>query len=147
MSSSRLLPMLVAGMAASACAGLRTGGSGIVLAPAMAVVVGNVWSERMAAQKLAMEQVAEGTGVRVTQTGDQRLKLEFAPQEPNLPPILERLATTLNQNPGATVTINGNDAIATFLAAHGVAPARITTSNAAGRNVEIFVAEPRPPQG
>src|SRR5690606_11177917 len=101
----------------------------------------------------AMEQATAGTGVEVTQTADNQLKLNVpsdisfatnsAQINPSLSPVLDRFAQTLNANPGTTVRIightdsTGNDAIndplsvnraastRQYLAARGVDPARI----------------------
>ena len=40
-------------------------------------VAGNVWSKRMQDQKKQMEEATAGTGVAVTQTPDNRLKLDI----------------------------------------------------------------------
>ena len=50
---------------------------GAVLGAAAGAVVGNIWSKRMESQKQAMEQATRGTGVQVSQTGDNRLRLEI----------------------------------------------------------------------
>ena len=72
----------------------------------------------MQEQKASMEQATRGTGVSVTQTADNQLKLEIpsdvsfdsgsAQIKPNLRPVLDRFATTLNQNPVTTVRIIGH---------------------------------------
>ncbi|HEU4372431.1 MAG TPA: OmpA family protein, partial [Telluria sp.] len=104
-------------------------------------------------QKQQMEQATRGTGVQVTQTQDNRLKLEIPSDvsfdtgrsdiKPNFRPVLERFAGTLNENPGTTVTIightdnTGSDAVnqplsvdraahtRDYLTARGVSPSRI----------------------
>ncbi len=105
--------------------GAATGGGGgnraaggAVLGAAAGAIVGNVWSNRMENQKRTMEQATQGTGVQVSQTADNRLKLEIpsdisfdtnrADIKPNLRPVLDRFATTLNQNPATTVSIIGH---------------------------------------
>eukprot|EP01035_Chromulina_nebulosa_P007440 gene7440-10050_t len=69
-------------------------------------------------QKRAMEQATQGTGVQVSKTDDNRLRLEIpsdisfdtgrADIKSNFRPILDRFATTLNDNPAATVSIIGH---------------------------------------
>ncbi len=126
---------------------------GAVLGAAAGAIVGNVWSTRMENQKRTMEQATQGTGVQVSQTADNRLKLEIpsdisfdtnrADIKPNLRPVLDRFATTLNQNLATTVSIightdnTGSDAInqplsveraahtRDYLATRGVSPTRI----------------------
>jgi outer membrane protein OmpA-like peptidoglycan-associated protein len=124
-------------------------------------VIGNIWSKRMEQQKQAMEQATQGTGVQVSQTADNRLKLEIPSDisfdtgrsdiKSNFQPILERFATTLQENPATTVTIightdsTGNDAVnqplsvdraartRDYLAGRGVNPNRITIEGRGSR--------------
>lgn len=91
---------------------------GAVIGGAAGALIGNIWSNRMEKQKQAMEQATRGTGVQVTQTQDNRLKLEIPADvsfdtgrsdiKSNFRPVLERFAQTLNENPAATVTIIGH---------------------------------------
>ncbi len=180
----------VLGAATGPGGGKRAAG-GAVLGAAVGAVVGNVWSKRMEAQKQQMEQATRGTGVQVSKTGDDRLKLEIPSDisfdtnrsdiKPDFRPILDRFAATLNENPGTTVSIVGhtdstgsasvNQPLSVeraahtrdYLASRGVSPTRIViegrgeqepiasnddpAGRARNRRVEIFVAEPRPPQG
>ena len=127
---------------------------GAVIGGAAGAVIGNIWSKRMEAQKQQMEQATRGTGVQVTQTQDNRLKLEIPSDvsfdtgrsdiKANFQPVLERVAQTLQENPATTVTIIGHtDSTGTpdinqplsvdraartrdYLAARGVNPNRIT---------------------
>jgi outer membrane protein OmpA-like peptidoglycan-associated protein len=128
--------------------------TGAVLGGAAGAVIGNIWSSRMEQQKRAMEQAAQGTGVQVTQTADNRLKLDIPTDisfdtnksdiKPSFRPILDKFAASLAENPYARVTIightdsTGNDAIndplslnraartRDYLSARGVASNRIT---------------------
>ncbi|MFJ3058901.1 OmpA family protein [Herbaspirillum sp. NPDC087042] len=105
--------------------GAATGGGGggralggAAIGGAIGAVAGNIWSNRMENQKRAMEQATQGTGVQVTQTADNRLKLEIpsdisfdtgrADIKPEMRPVLDRFAATLVENPGTTVTIIGH---------------------------------------
>ncbi|NML61692.1 OmpA family protein [Massilia sp. RP-1-19] len=91
---------------------------GAVIGGAAGALIGNIWSNRMEKQKQAMEQATQGTGVQVTQTSDNRLKLEIPADvsfdtgrsdiKSNFRPVLERFAQTLNENPAAAVTIIGH---------------------------------------
>lgn len=174
--------------------GVAGGGRGAVIGAgvgaAAGAIGGNIWSKRMEEQKRQMEEATAGTGVDVSQTEDNRLKLDIpsdisfdtnrADIKPNFRPILDKFATTLNNNPGTVVTIvghtdsTGSDAIndplslkrATstrdYLVNRGPAANRFTVagrgsrepvasndtpeSRAQNRRVEIFVAEPAPPQ-
>ncbi|HTN64627.1 MAG TPA: OmpA family protein [Burkholderiaceae bacterium] len=97
--------------------GNRTAG-GAVLGGAAGALIGNIWSNRMENQKRAMEQATHGTGVQVSQTADNRLKLEIPSDisfdinrsdiTSNFRPVLDRFATTLIENPATTVTIIGH---------------------------------------
>jgi len=99
-------------------------------------------------------RATRGTGVQVSQTSDNRLKLEIPSDvsfdtgrsdiKSNFQPVLDRFATTLQENPATTVTIIGHtDSTGTpeinqplsvdraartrdYLAARGVNPSRIT---------------------
>jgi outer membrane protein OmpA-like peptidoglycan-associated protein len=81
-------------------------------------VIGNIWSSRMEQQKRTMEQATQGTGVQVTQTADNRLKLDIPTDisfdtnrsdiKPNFRPILDKFAASLVENPYANVTIVGH---------------------------------------
>lgn len=112
-----------------------------------------VWSNHMEKQKREMEAATRGTGVQVSQTADNQLKLNVpsdvsfdvgrADIKPNLAPVLDRFAQTLRDNPGTTVRVightdsTGNDAIndplsvnraasvRSYLAARGVDANRI----------------------
>lgn len=167
-----------AGALAGAALGSAIGGSGTatrnmaVLGAAAGGIGTYVWSQRMEQQKLAMEQATQGTGVEVTQTADNQLKLNVpsdvsfdtnsAQIKPNLAPVLDRFAQTLNANPGTTVRIightdsTGNDTIndplsvnraastRQYLAARGVDPARIAID---GRGSREPVADNSTAQG
>ena len=104
--------------AATGGGGGRRAAIGAAIGAAAGGVAGNVWSKRMQEQKRQMEQATQGTGVQVSQTADNRLKLEipsdisFATGSANISPafrpVLDRFASSLNQNPGTTVSIIGH---------------------------------------
>jgi outer membrane protein OmpA-like peptidoglycan-associated protein len=128
-------------------------GKGALIGGAAGAIIGNIWSSRMEQQKQAMEQATRGTGIQVSQTQDNRLKLEVpadvsfdtgrADIKSNFRPVLERFAATLQENPSTTVTIightdsTGNDSVnqplsvdraahtRDYLASRGVSPNRI----------------------
>ena len=165
------------GAVAGAVQGAATGGSrgaatGAVLGGAVGAGGGYVWSKRMQDQKIAMERATAGTGVAVSQTPDNRLKLDIpsdvsfdvgrAAIKPNFAPVLTHFATSLNQNPITSVTIvghtdsTGSDAINNplsfdransardYLAARGVAAQRIATD---GRGAREPIADNSTQQG
>ena len=104
--------------AATGDGGGRRTATGAVLGGAAGALVGNIWSNKMENQKREMEQATQGTGVQVSQTADNRLKLDIPSDisfdtnrsdiKPNFRPILDRFATTLADNPYTTVTIIGH---------------------------------------
>jgi outer membrane protein OmpA-like peptidoglycan-associated protein len=111
------------GAGAGAVIGAVTGGGkgaaiGAVVGGAAGGIAGNVWSKRMQEQKAQMEQATLGTGVAVTQTPDNRLKLDIpsdisfdvnrADIKSNFRPILDTFAKGLLSNPVSTVTIIGH---------------------------------------
>ena len=140
--------------AATGDGGGRRTATGAALGTAAGAVIGNIWSSRMEQQKRAMQQAAQGTGVQVTQTADNRLKVDIPTDisfdtnrsdiKPNFRPILDKFAATLAENPYSKVSIightdsTGSDAIndplsvnraahtRDYLVAHGVASNRIS---------------------
>jgi outer membrane protein OmpA-like peptidoglycan-associated protein len=156
------------GAGVGAVIGAATGGGGggraaggAAIGGALGAVIGNVWSNRMENQKRAMEQAAQGTGVQVTQTADNRLKLEIPSDisfdtgrsdiKPNLRPVLDRFAATLTENQTTVVTVightdnTGSDAINNplsreraihtrdYLSARGVSPSRFAVEGRGSR--------------
>lgn len=91
---------------------------GAAVGAAAGGVAGNVWSKRQEAQKKQMEEATAGTGVVVTQTADNRLKLDIpsdisfavgrADVQPNFRVILDTFASGLVSNPNSNVTIIGH---------------------------------------
>ncbi len=122
---------------------------------------GYAWSQRMEEQKRQMQQATQGTGVGVTQTADNRLKLDIpsdisfdvgrADIKSNFRPILDQLAQSLVSNPGTTVTIIGHtdstgsdavnnplsynraDSVRAYLTARGVDNRRIAVEGRGSR--------------
>jgi outer membrane protein OmpA-like peptidoglycan-associated protein len=124
-------------------------------------IAGNVWSKRMEAQKKQMEEATAGTGVAVTQTADNRLKLDIpsdisfdsgrADIKPNLRSVLDTFASGLVKNLAATINIvghtdsSGSDAVNNplsfkraaaardYLSARGVASSRFAVDGRGSR--------------
>jgi outer membrane protein OmpA-like peptidoglycan-associated protein len=165
------------GAAAGAVLGAVVGGrngavTGAVLGGAAGAVGGNIWSKKMQDQKTAMEKATVGTGVAVTQTSDNRLKLDIPSDvsfdvgrsaiKPNFDPILNQFGSTLVQHPETTISIvghtdnSGSDAINNplsfdranaardYLVGRGVARNRISTD---GRGSREPVADNSTTQG
>ena len=108
-----------AGAVVGAIAGKGKGAAiGAVVGAGAGAIAGNVWSKRQQEQKRQMEEATAGTGVAVTQTADNRLKLDIpsdisfevgrADINPSFRNILNTFATGLVNNPSATVTIVGH---------------------------------------
>jgi len=139
------------GAAIGAAAGAGTGALG-----------GYFWNEHLEKQKQQMQQATAGTNVQVSQTADNRLKINvpsdagFASDSsqlnPRLHPALDQLATSLLQNPTETVQIvgytdsTGGDAVNLplsqnraqsvqgYLVSRGVQPQRISTQGMGAQN-------------
>lgn len=155
-----------AGAGAGAVVGAVAGGGkgtaiGAAVGAAAGGIAGNVWPKRMQEQKTQMEQATAGTGVGLTKTEDNRLKLDIpsdvsfdtgrADIKPNFRPILDTFAKSLVSNPAATVTIightdsSGSDAINNplslnraastrdYIVARGVATSRISIDGRGSR--------------
>jgi outer membrane protein OmpA-like peptidoglycan-associated protein len=112
-------------------------------------------------QKVAMETATQGTGIAVSQTTDNRLKLDVPADagfavgrsavSPTLAGVLEKFAGTLQQNPVTLVSIvghtdnTGSDAVNNplsvdransardYLVARGVASTRFSTEGRGSR--------------
>ena len=154
------------GAAAGALLGVATGGSkragtGAVIGAGAGALGGYIWSQKMQEQKAAMEKATAGTGVGVTQTADNRLKLDIPADisfdvgrsavKSNLAGVLNQFANTLNANPVTSVAIvghtdsTGSDAVNNplsldransardYLIARGVAGARFSTEGRGSR--------------
>jgi outer membrane protein OmpA-like peptidoglycan-associated protein len=154
------------GALAGVLLGAATGGSqgaarGAVIGGALGAGGGYLWSQKMQEQKAAMERATVGTGVAVSQTADNQLKLDipsdvsFATGRSDISasfaPILNQFATSLNQNQVTTVSIightdsTGSDAINNplsvdransardYLVSRGVARNRIMTEGRGSR--------------
>lgn len=112
-----------AGVGAVAGAGIAhaTGGKAAVGAVAGAAVGGTVaylWSKNMERQRLELERATKGTGVKVSRTDDNRLKLVFpaditfsshsAALKPQARTVLNRFADSLKRHPTTQVLIVGH---------------------------------------
>ena len=109
------------GALGGAAIGAVTGGhagTGAVIGAGVGALGTYIWSQRMERQRQDMQAATQGTGVTVTQTADNQLKLDipsdisFATNrsdiQPNFQPILDRFAEGLRNNPNAEVRIVGH---------------------------------------
>ena len=96
----------------------KSAATGAAIGAALGAGGGYLWSRHMQEQKAAMEQATQGTGIGVSQTADNQLKLDIPSDlsfdsgqyhiKPGLHAVLDRFATTLNQNPVTTLRIVGH---------------------------------------
>lgn len=109
------------GLIGAATAGGNKGKSaatGAAVGAALGAGGGYLWSQNMQKQRAEMEQATAGTGIGISQTTDNQLKVDIPADvsfdvgryaiKPNMRPVLDRLASTLNQHPVTTVTIVGH---------------------------------------
>ena len=153
-----------AGALGGAAIGAMTGGkagTGAVIGAGVGALGTYIWSQNMEKQKQEMQAATQGTGVTVTQTADNQLKLDIpsdisfatnrADIQPSFRPILDRFAEGLRNNPNADVRIightdsTGSDAInnplsldraestRNYLTARGVSGARIQVEGRGSR--------------
>lgn len=155
------------GAVAGAAIGALTNGSrgaiaGAAIGGAAGAGGGYLWSKKMQDQKQAMEKATAGTGIAVSQTADNRLKLAIPSDvsfdvgrsaiKSNFATVLNQFATSLNQNPVTTITIvgytdsTGSDAINNplsvdradstrdYLVGRGVARTRFITDGRGSRD-------------
>ncbi len=130
------------GAGVGALAGVAIGDSGksAAIGAGVGALGGYIWSTQMQKKKAEMEQATAGTGVVVTQTPDNQLKLSIpsdisfdtnsAEIKPNLRPILDQFAQGLSSQPNTEVRIightdsTGSDAINNPLSVNRAASAR-----------------------
>src|SRR6478609_9096129 len=155
-----------AGVGGLAGAAIGHDAKGAAIGAGLGALGGYVWSQHMEQKKQAMQRATVGTGVAVSQTPDNQLKLEIpsdisfdtgrADIKPNLRPILDQFASGLSTQPNTEVRIVGHtdstgtaaindplsqrraDSARDYLAARGVDPRRIVT---AGRGEHEPIAE------
>ena len=147
------------GVLGAATAGGHTGRSattGAAAGAAIGAIGGYIWSKKMEEQRARMAEASKGTGIDVSKTADNRLKLNIpadagfdvgkAEVRPALAGALTRFAAALNEHAVTAISIvghtdnTGSDAVnnplsihranATrdYLMARGVAMNRITTA-------------------
>ncbi len=126
-----------------------------VIGAGLGALGGYIWSNQMAQKKAAMEQATAGTGVDVTQTADNQLKLNIpsdisfdinsAVIKPNLRPILDQFAQGLTNQPNTEIRIightdsTGSDAINNPLSVNRAASARnyLVSRGVSGQRIQI----------
>lgn len=152
------------GALAGAAIGSATGnkaGTGALVGAAIGAVAGNVWSRRMEEQRQAMERATAGTGVEVTRTENNELKLNVpsdvsfdtgrADIKPELRSVLDQFAQGLKSQPNTLVRVIGHtdstgsdavnnplserraESVRSYLVDRGVAGSRIETAGRGSR--------------
>ena len=107
-----------AGVGAVAGAAVGRDARGAAIGAGLGALGGYVWSRQMQDKKQAMERATVGTGVAVTQTQDNQLKLNIpsdisfdtgrADVRSNFRPILDQFASGLANQPNTEVRIIGH---------------------------------------
>lgn len=92
--------------------------AGAAIGAAAGALGGYIWNRRMENQQKQIEQQTAGTGVEVTRTADNQLRINIPSDisfdvgqsaiRPNFRPVLDNFAQSLQQNPSSTVTIIGH---------------------------------------
>lgn len=152
------------GAGVGAVLGKATGGkagTGAVVGGALGAVAGNVWSKRQEERRAAMEQATRGTGVEVTRTADNQLKVQIpndisfdtnsAAIKPQLRNVLDPFAASVRDDPNVRLVIVGHtdstgsaainnplsmeraQSVRDYLAARGVATQRVEVAGRADR--------------
>jgi outer membrane protein OmpA-like peptidoglycan-associated protein len=140
MSETQRNTAIGAGVGALAGAALGDSKGAAVVGAGVGALGGYVWSKNMADKKAAMEKATVGSGVAVTQTNDNQLKLNIPSDlsfdtgqayiKPSLRPVLDQFAQGLSSQPNTEIRIvghtdsTGSDAINDRLSVNRAASAR-----------------------
>jgi outer membrane protein OmpA-like peptidoglycan-associated protein len=118
MSDAQRSAAIGGGLGALAGAAIGKKPASAAVGAGLGALGGYIWSNEMAKKKAAMEQATAGTGVAVTQTADNQLKLNIPSDisfdtgrteiKPNLRPILDQFAQGLNNQNNTEVRIIGH---------------------------------------
>jgi len=145
------------GAALGALISKGTGGSagkGAAIGGVVGAVAGNIWSKKMEEKKAAMEAATKGTGVDISRTADNQLKVNVpgdfsfdvgqAKVKPVMQPVLDKLAAGLdashqlvivghtdstgNDAANQTLSLHRAESVRDYLAGKGIAAARVQVS-------------------
>ena len=107
----------IAGAVISAATGGKAG-TGAAIGGALGAVGGNIWSKRQEDRRVALEQATRGTGVEVSRTADDQLKLNIpndisfdvgsASIQPSMRSVLDPFANGLRGDRNTRVNIVGH---------------------------------------
>ncbi len=140
----------LAGAVLSSATGGRAG-TGAVVGAGVGALGTYIWSQNMERQKREMEQATQGTGIAVTQTQDNQLKLDIPSDisfavgrsdiQSNFAPVLDRFAEGLRNNPNTIghTDNTGSDAVNNPLSLDRAASTRnyLTGRGVDGRRIAI----------
>ena len=147
-----------AGALGGAAIGAMTGGkagTGAVVGAGVGALGTYIWSQHMEKQKQEMQAATQGTGVSVSQTADNQLKLDIPSDisfatgrsdiQSNFRPILDRFAEGLRNNPATEVRIvghtdsTGSDAINNPLSLDRASSTRnyLTSQGVSGSRIQV----------
>lgn len=140
MSDAQRSAAIGGGLGALAGAAIGDSKGSAAVGAGVGALGGYIWSTQMAQKKAAMERATAGTGVDVTQTADNQLKLNIPSDisfdtgrsniKPSLQPILDQFAQGLNNQPNTEIRIvghtdsTGSDSINNPLSVNRAASAR-----------------------
>lgn len=118
MSDTQRNTAIGAGVGALAGAAIGKDAKGALIGAGVGAAGGYIWSKHMEQKRVAMERATMGSGVAVTQTPDNQLKLNIpadvsfdtgrADIKPNMRPILDQFASGLSSQPNTEVRIIGH---------------------------------------
>ena len=107
-----------AGVGALGGAAIGRNATGAAIGAGVGALGGYAWSQYMQQKKVAMERATEGTGVAVTQTPDNQLKVNIpndisfdtnsAVINPNMRPILDQFAYGIANQPNTDIRVIGH---------------------------------------
>lgn len=155
MSDAQRSAAIGAGVGALAGVAIGDSGKSAAIGAGVGALGGYIWSTQMQKKKAEMEQATAGTGVAVTQTPDNQLKLSIPSDisfdtgsseiKSNLRPILDQFAQGLSGQPNTEVRIightdsTGSDAINNPLSVNRAASARnyLVSRGVNGQRIQI----------
>ncbi len=107
-----------AGVGALGGAAIGRNAAGTAIGAGLGALGGYAWSQYMQQKKVAMERATQGTGVAVTQTPDNQLKVNIPNDisfdtnsafiNPNMRPILDQFASGVASQPNTEIRVIGH---------------------------------------
>ncbi|MFM2120606.1 MAG: hypothetical protein RL722_2074 [Pseudomonadota bacterium] len=119
-------------------------GKGAVLGGAVGAVAGNLWSKRQEERRAELEKATKGSGVDVSRTADNQLKLNIpsdvsfdsgsASVKPALRSVLDSFATSVKGDAKVQIAVVGHTD------STGSAASNLTLSNERARSVKDYLS-------